>query len=293
MRMQLNPILSAACLSVLPCLVQAQSSGHYPLGAEGIKGPSLPPPGWYARDYNIGYYATSLKPNTPPGFEVAAYVNAPRVICMTEYKILGANYGWDVIVPFGNQDVSAGGFHSSSFGLGDIQAEPLLLSWHLDKFDIAAGYAIWAPSGHFTPNDPAKLGKGFWGHMLTAGATFYFDKEKTWALSALNRYEFNMEQDDTGITPGQDYSLEWGLSKSINSEKTIDVGVIGYFMQQTTTDSGPNTTSAKTSVVGLGPEVSAFFPKITLGVSLRYVYELAADNRPQGNTFSLTVTKRF
>ncbi len=50
--------------------------------------------------------------------------------------------------------------------------------------------------------------------MQTAGATWYIDEEKTWAVSALNRYEFNTEQRNTDIIPGQTYTLEWGVSKT-------------------------------------------------------------------------------
>ena len=57
----------------------------------------------------------------------------------------------------------------SYFGIGDIQLEPLLLSWHLPQFDIAAGYAVWAPTGDFSPERPDMLAKGFWSHMLTLG----------------------------------------------------------------------------------------------------------------------------
>ena len=51
--------------------------------------------------------------------------------------------------------------------------------------------------------------------MLTAGVTWYIDQEKTWSVSALNRYEFNTEQRDTDVTPGQAYTLEWGIGKAV------------------------------------------------------------------------------
>ena len=76
--------------------------------------------------------------------------------------------------------------------------------------------------------------------------------------------------------------------------KTIDVGAIGYYQQQVTGDTGPALNQTpRDRVAGIGPEVSAFFPKIMLGVSLRYAYEFMAENRLQGNTVTLTLTKRF
>ena len=71
--------------------------------------------------------------------------------------------------------------------------------------------------------------------MQTAGATWYIDEEKTWAVSALNRYEFNTEQRDTHVTPGDAYTLEWGVSKSVCKE--VDLGVVGYYQQQVTGNS--------------------------------------------------------
>ena len=64
--------------------------------------------------------------------------------------------------------------------------------------------------------------------MQTAGVTWYIDEEKTWAVSALNRYEFSTSQRDANVIPGQTYTLEWGVSKSLCKES--DLGVVGYYL---------------------------------------------------------------
>ena len=286
----------AVGLATLPGLLQAQPSqvpivaAHYPAGAEGIKGGSLPPPGVYFRDYNFFYTADRFK-DGPPDFSIFAYINAPRVIWMTNWKILGADYGMDLIVPFGYLDWKVMGTRDSYFGLGDIQIEPLLLSWHFKQFDLAGGYAVWAPTGDYSPSRPDLISKGFWSHMLTLGGIWYPDEEKTWALSLLNRYEICHQQEQTDTDPGQVYTLEWGFSKNIN--KTVDVGVIGYYQQQVTEDSGPLATSKLDRKVGLGPEINVVWPKLALFTSLRYAYEFAARERPEGHLVTLTLTKRF
>jgi hypothetical protein len=285
--------LLIAC-GVLAGAVGAQAQpivgGHYPAGAEGIKGASLPPPGVYFRDYNFFYVADTFK-DGPPSFDISAYINAPRVIWLTDLEIFGANYGMDVIVPFAHLDWSVGGFDDSDFGLGDIQIEPLLLSWHFKRFDIAAGYAIWVPTGDFKTTTPDLIAKGFWSHMLTLGATWYPDQEKTWAVSLLNRYEFAHEQEKTHIDPGQVYTAEWGLSKSLR--QGLDIGLIGYYQQQTTKDSGLTATTKLDRKLGIGPEINAFWPKAGLFTSIRYAYEFAAVERPEGHLVTLTLTKPF
>jgi hypothetical protein len=287
-----TPLVLAAGL-----LAFSASAQHYVAGLEGIKAATLPPPGLYFRDYNLFYYAGD--PNLFPLKEVFSYVNEPRLIWMTGQKILGADYGMDLIVPFGYakieyltpgpafatlQQVSA-----DRFGLRDIEFSPLLLGWHLKQFDITGGYAFWAPSGDFDLNHTVNIALGFWTHMLSAGATWYPDEEKTWALSLLNRYEINQEQQDTGITPGQTLTMEWGLSKTL--QKVIDVGVVGYWQQQATEDEGGP--SGLSHVVALGPEVRTTFPDIDFVASLRYLREFEAHDRPEGNTITLTLTKRF
>ena len=116
------------------------------------------------------------------------------------------------------------------------------------------------------------------------------DADKKWAVSALNRYEFSTEKEDTEQIPGQAYTVEWGVSYGIL--KGIDIGPVGYYQQQVNPTTG-SSWSDRNRVAGVGPEVSAFFPQWMLGVSFRYVYEVMAENRAQGQTFTLTVTKGF
>ncbi len=285
-------ILSSA---VLATSLQAQPTAHYVPGVEGLKGASLPPPGWYVRDYNLAYYATRANNGSgdssgPPDFKAFTYANVPRVIWITDTKLLGGFVGVDALIPLTYQSVRAGGAESSTFGAGDLFAESTL-SWHVKQFDFSTALGVWMPTGDYEPNS-TKPGLGYWTPMLTAGATWYVDQEKTWAVSALGRYEYNTEQDDTHVTRGQAFTLEWGISKTL--QKVIDVGVVGYYQQKVTGDSGPAlSVSPQDRVAAVGPEISLAFPKPMVFVSFRYLNEFMAENRAQGQTFTLTLTKRF
>jgi len=297
--------LLAAGLFTLPALMQAQPTAHYVPGTEGLKGASLPAPGFYLRDYNAAYYADTRR--DAHGNEISAldakafiYANVPRFIWITDQQILGGYLGFDALLPLGytHLDIKANGgptvIDHSTFGLGDLFGE-VTWSKHIARFDFGLGYGVYAPTGDSSgkpPQFPSTMpGLGYWTHMLTAGATWYIDADKKWALSVLNRYEINQHKDDSGITPGQAYTLEWGASRALSP--TLDAGVTGYYQQKVTEDSGSRALSVRDRVAGIGPEVSAFFPSITLGVSLRYEYEFMAESRSEGQTFVLTVTKRF
>jgi hypothetical protein len=213
-------------------------------------------------------------------------------VWITDFKILGANYGADILVPLVYQDLTAGPYHGTDFNLGDIFVEPITLSWHLQQFDFALGYGFWAPSGNYQPDDPVSPGKGYWTQMITAGGTWYADKQKTWSASLLGRYEFNSINQDWGIRPGQALTLEWGLGKQLS--QMFNLGFVGYWQQQTTSDSGQGAQyTGKDGVVAIGPEVGFSFPKQMLFITARYEFELNAVDRPEGGTGVLTITKRF
>ena len=288
----------AFSLLAAPAMLHAQAIGHYVPGLEGIKGASLPPPGWYVRDYNLFYSSGTLNSsagNKIPGInlDVFTYANAPRIIWITDTKIFGGYLGLDALVPLIyqslNVNVPGGRFSDSTFGIGDLFAEATL-SWHLQQFDLSLGAGCWAPTGNSSAPLSTLAGTGFWTPMFTAGVTWYVDAGKTWSVSALSRYEINTEQRDTHVTPGQAYTLEWGIAKTLN--KTVDLGVVGYLQQQTTRGN-PNGSRNLGSVAAIGPEINVAFPKPMMFVSFRYLHEFMAKSRAQGETFSLTLTKRF
>ena len=283
---------------------------HYIPGTEGIKAATLPPPGVYFRDDNFFRWEDDISSTRTFPFvtnlkiHTSRYVNQPRITWMTAWKIFGADYGMDLIVPFGytrsdslfrlefnGLPVAVRQFEDSRWGLGDIQIEPLLLSWHFKRFDFSFGYAVWAPSGDFDAFD-LNIGLGFWTHMLTAGGTWYIDENKTWALSILNRYEINQEQRDTKATFGQTVTVEWGLSKTI--WKDIDVGAVGYWQQQVTEDEGTILISNELShLLAVGPEISCHWPNIGLTTSVRYLHDFESKDTPEGDTVVLSLKKGF
>jgi hypothetical protein len=293
---RLKSLLLVATSALLPSFVFAQPTAHYAPGSEGLLAATLPPPGLYARDYNLFYTADHV--NFPSGYrEVSAtvftYAQVPRVIWITDQKFLGANVGTDILLPFTDTRVKVDDhYNSSTFGAGDFFWEGTL-SWHLQQFDFSFGAGIWAPTGDSTPLPlgSTRAGKGFWDGMLTWGGTWYTDTNKTYAVSALSRYEFNSEQNGSAITPGEAYTLEWGLSRQFGHG--LSVGPVGYYQQKVTGDRGPEASSTRDRVAAVGGEFGGPIPKINVLASVRCLYEFMAEGRAQGETITLTLTKRF
>ena len=308
---------------------------HYPAGSEGIKSATMPPPGFYLADYNSFYFYNKVPGfdrQEQKGFEQFSYTQSPRLLWFTALTWLDADYGAALRIPFSYQQFThnsggSSGFPGSPppspvkkvtdshFGIADIQVEPLILAWHLKRFDFVAGYSFWIPTGDWDHSNYIfyNLGQGYWTHSIEFGMTWYLDSEKTWAVSVLNHYDINTKQYSTlvvvpvspshpfGIasedtTLGDIYTLEWAVSKTIL--KGVDVGITGYYQQQVTdtegpTFNGPTWKNERIHVAGIGPEIKGEYAKWGLSGSLRYAYEFFAMDHPQGNLITLTITKSF
>ena len=293
-------LIGVAILNVFVGIAGAGETGHYVSGVEGIKAASVPGPGFYYKIYNVLYNANTLTDNQGSkldvDFDVTVFASAHRFIWVTPVKILGADFLMDTTIPLISTDISIGaaGIDDDAFGLGDICVEPFALSWHGRRYDAAFGLAAYLPVGKYDEGDPASPGKDFWTMMITLGATYYMDDDKTWSASILSRYEINSEKDSLDITPGNDFHFEWGIGKTL--AKLWDVGVAGYCHWQVTDDSGSDVTWEKSvhdRVYALGPEISRFFPSLMLGFSLKHLWEFDAQDRSEGYATALNITKAF
>jgi hypothetical protein len=276
-------------------------TGHYVNGVEGIKAATLPPAGSLCyRLYNVFYNADTLKDSDGDelgvGFDLSVYAMANRFIWITNKKILGADFGADIIIPFVYTDIEirAIGVADEKFGLGDVAVEPFVLVWHGPRYDAALGAALYIPTAEYDLNEPASPGKDFWTGMFTLGGTWYFDAARSWSASILARYEIHSEKDSEDVKPGNDFHFEWGIGKTL--AKIWDVGLTGYCQWQVTDDSGSDVVWDRgdhDSVYAVGPEVAVFIPPAALCVSLRSQWEFQAVDRPEGHVTTLTVTKLF
>ena len=297
--------MRALCMALILALsvaqaVQGAETGHYPPAAEGIKAATVPPPGLWLKTYFIYYRADRLNDNdghnTHTDTDIRALVACPRLIWMTDKKFLGADYGMDIAAAVIQADVEidAAGVDDRHTGVGDILIEPLLLGWHTDRWDVGAAIGWWAPTGRWDEDDPAAPGKDFWTTMLTFGATYYLDEQKTWSASALGRYETHTKKRRTRVRPGDDFHVEWGLAKKLSD--SWEVGLVGYNHWQVTDDAGGDVGWNKNHhdrFCAMGPEIVYWNVDSKLAVSLRYEREFAVHDRSQGHHAVLSVLTWF
>lgn len=295
--MQRKSLLSAAALCAALGCATAQAGGHYVPGVEGLQAASAPPPGNYYLGYLVNYSIGSLRaPGTDsdiPGHNTGTVTAlANRLVKITSHKVLGADYGFETIIPVMRTSLTfnAAGISDSRSGVGDVYVGPLVLGWHGERWDAVAAAGMWLDVGD--DDHPASPGQGYKSTMLTAGATYYLDAAKTISASALSRFERNGKKD--GFRPGNQLSLEWGIGKSFG---TWQAGIVGYDQWQLTEDSGTGASQDKYSRHAVGAE--AVYPVPGAGLFLKGAvykeYRAEAGTAPQskGSLVRVSLVKAF
>ena len=283
-------------------------SGHYLSGSEGIKVATLPGPGLYWKTYFFFYDVDHYRQNgssKDKDMKLSSFAIANRFIHMTELEFLGAQIGWNVVVPVAYNDFehkSASFLNDTSGGLGDILLEIPYLSWHGQQWDALLGMSFYFPTGKYDAPRMDKMadpGKGYWTFMLGGGGTYYFDAAKTWTVSIMTRYEMHTKQKYTEQRIGDSFHFEWGAAKTIPvSTGMWDLGFAGYCEWQT-----KRNTEGKASEMALGrgkyesyaagPEIVYTHAPWGMAFSLRSLWEFGVRNGSEGNLTVLSITKAF
>jgi hypothetical protein len=147
------------------------------------------------------------------------------------------------------------------------------------------------PVGAYDKGRLANIGTNHWA--LDAGGGYTYLDEKTGReLSAVLGFTYNFKNPDTDYQSGVDAHLDWAASQFLSEQ--WQVGLVGYFYQQVSGDSGAGAVLGdfKSRVYAVGPQVGYFFP---VGGSKWYLnlkgfYEFEAKNRPEGWNVWLTVS---
>jgi hypothetical protein len=165
---------------------------------------------------------------------------------------------------------------------------------------------MYLPTGKFELGASDNSGLGMFMNEFSAGTTLFFNDKKTFHFSALASYEINGKKKDTDIKTGDLLSIEGGLGKTfytMNAEKTapkgiLNAGLIYYLQYKVTNDQIPvpvfgTIETDKDRVGGIGAEINYYHIGCSTSAGFRWIAEVEAVNRFQGNTFFLTLAHVF
>ncbi len=265
-------------------------SGHHPPGQSGIRGAATPAAG--AAYTNFSRFFSNLEVRDASGNPVQSldemrYANISMFTWVTDYKVLGMRYGALAGIPFSTGNLQPSAIDDDpSFGLGDVLLTPLALYGTSARFDYQVQFTVWSASGRFSPGAQNNRGAGFWSLVYSLGGVFYPDGARDkWSLSAVARIEQNFTQEGTGITPGDDIVIDWGVGRVITAwGRAMDIGVSGFATWQISSQEGgpEGADTSRYHYFGVGPEASM---PITakLMLRIRAQWELGTRNAVIGN----------
>jgi hypothetical protein len=237
--------------------------------------------------------------------DLSLYSIVPSVIWNTGWSVLGAEYGVYGTLPFGGPSVSvalstATGFgvdsDTSTFGLADLYVQPLWLRWRWKDVDLSGGVGVYAPSGRFEPGATDNVGLGFWTVQVQAAGAYYLLQRAT-AVVLTGTYEIHGEKEDLDITPGQRFTLNYGVSQFLPAGPGfVELGLLGYSQWQLTEDSGSDVSRFNQNldqVHAIGAQLGYAIPAWRLAVTAKYLYEYYAEARFRGQVATLSLVYQF
>jgi len=298
----------------------AQQKGQWVPGQFGLNAGVIPDPGITYANLALNYSAGQL--NGPNGNEIARitgnysfWVDENILYYVPKHKFLGGylmpyialSYAsGELVADFTGTNLNGAGGGS---GFADMFVQPINIGWHFGKrVDFNAGYAFTAPTGRFTQGASDNVGSGYWGNDITSNITLYITKNQGTTANLATAWEIHGQKSGTNITPGQAFTMEWGLGQVLPLKKDMSIlaqlGFVGYDQWQVSHSSGtvtvggipiPESRIPFYSVHALGVQANLILPAKNLSAFFKYYDEYRALARPEGRTivFGFSYTFRI
>jgi hypothetical protein len=251
--------------------------------------------------------------------DVDMYALAPSLIWVTDVERLGLRYAALITPTFANFNLNAGlstanqrggTVEAHAFGVGDLFVQPLWLGLPLEHWDFALAYGFYAPIGRYSTQTTTlpivgaveveasdNIGYGFWTHQLQASAAWYPMDDKGTALDTALTYETNGRKEDFDLTPGDNLTLNWGLSQFLplrnDMSLLLEIGPAGYDAWQISDGSGSEAGGTRDQVHAVGGQIGLSYVPWMVSLNVHGFYEFAARNRFQGGAFGIDIAKGF
>ena len=298
-------ILAAAGLVIgtLAVPAQAQLLTQHIKGTTGLKAGSQPPPHTYIVGPLIYVYNTDDVRNRngdrlPIDASITSVAYGMGILWVTPKKILGGNYGVEVLFPVGANNRIQGTEIDANPGAGltDSVIAPIQLGWHFKRADAIAGYSIFVPTGRYEDGASDNTGFGMWGHELSAGTTVYLNEARQYHAATVVSFDFQSKKEDSETKVGNAMNLEGGIGADF-LKGGLSTGLVYYASFKLTEDRiqgfPVNLPISKSKVFALGPEVQLALArkgKLYGSLKVNYQWEVYARTATKGTELTILAT---
>ena len=262
-------------------------------GEYGLMSGTMAPPGFYVGAFGSGAFADELvgpDGNAIDGPNLDQWAFGPLVQWISDFKILGGNFGVAAIVPFANILIDFPRLEvqgSTGTALSQLYVVPVNIGWHCPRFDLTFAYAFYAPTGRYTAGASNNTSLGMWCNEFQLRGTVFFDDAKNWHFSTGVFYDINSKKKDLDWKTGNPLTVMYGLGANYGSGKLFKgwLGVAGYGQWQVSDTTGADAPLLarlnKTEIYGVGPE----FTTLQGALTLRYFWQFGGKFTTRGQGF--------
>lgn len=276
---------------VTPVLATENGGSTYSHGTENTFIGYMPPPGLYALFYSSHDRLTSLRDNngsrlnTP--FNVTVNSLATRAVWVTEKKLLGGDLAWHAVLPLLTINAEIAGRSEKRKGLGDIVVGTGLGYHPSEKVHYSVGLDVTLPTGSYSRNKIANLGRNYWNIEPVFALSYVQDKALNADVKLM--YDFNMKNKATNYRSGQELHMDYSVGYAFGNGWITGVG--GYLYKQTTNDkrNGIVVPNKKGRAVGIGPSIAYHNGKGFL-ITAKLQRDYGVRNRARGNSFKMKLS---
>ena len=277
-----------------------KGTGVYLLGFRGPMAGFTPPPGIFFQN-DLYVYSGEAGGNIQlpfggqliAGVEATAIFELPTGVWVTPWQIAGGDLGFSATVPIGSLEIDASlgplSVHDDIFTVGD----PFLtgfVGWHAGNFHWQTGLGLNVPIGDYQDGEIANISFNRWATDVFGTAT-WLDPTLGLDVSGAAGVTFNGENPATNYETGTEFHLEWAASKIFSPQ--FNVGVVGYYYNQLTGDSGAGARLGdfEGEVAAVGGTLGYNFQlgKLPVSTRVKYYHEFDVTNRLEGDAGFFTV----
>ena len=272
----------------------------------------LPPttPGWFVKPMYINYRGDASA-TVPTAAGIVANMNVETNTlalgggyAFDQQVLGGARYSVSAFLPYTWLDISAdtaalGGkrIENKVSGVGDLTVVPVMLAWKIDSWLYDFMMPIYAPTGSYELGRLGNTGLHYWTVDSIVGAAYSNAKSGFNAAAHLG-YAMNTENSATNYKSGDTLHVDASIQQIIPlGSGFFNVGLEGWYFQQTTCDSGAGATLGcfKGRTAGIWPVLGYIQPigEQRLIFELKWLPELETKNRLNGDFIWLKAVYKF
>jgi hypothetical protein len=299
--------------------LHGQQKAQWMPGQVGLNAGILPSSGFSYTNISINYRASTFNGPSGSAIPVSGNYNVWAVENLFYYvaspKVLHGNIGAILIltpatgslvadIPTQNPGIPNLSAAAGGGGMADTFISPFAIGWHLKRADIQVWEGIVAPTGRYNPGASNNVGTGYFGNHLVDGITYYITKNKGTSFNVFTDWEAHGARqgtNNTQKTPGQAFTLEWGLGQVLpikkNFSQLLQLGLVGYDQWQITQNGGtvpigstsltiPASSLPYYSDHSIGGQATYILPAKNLSFFFKGYHEYTAYSSFVGNTFT-------